>query len=90
MRFGSWKGSSFSSALVDSALAGSQDDASLFWTSASFWAKTEDADGEEEPEGQDDPLGHGAGEPAGDLSMHGAKPLNLRPCGASGFSLRDP
>ncbi len=25
---------------VDSALAGSQEDASLFWTSVSFWAKT--------------------------------------------------
>ena len=36
IEFGSWNGSSFSSARVDSALAGSQDAASLFWTSASF------------------------------------------------------
>jgi hypothetical protein len=39
MVLGSWKAPSFSRAAVDSALLGSQDDASLFWTSVSFWAK---------------------------------------------------
>ncbi len=39
MSFWSWNGASLSKALVDSALAGSQDAASLFWTSLSFWAK---------------------------------------------------
>src|SRR3954451_11565197 len=38
MSLGSWNGLSSSSALVDSALPGSQDDASLSWTSVSFWA----------------------------------------------------
>src|SRR4029078_650218 len=36
MSFSSWNGASLSSALVDSALAGSQEDASLSWTSVSF------------------------------------------------------
>src|SRR3954453_4002692 len=36
MSFSSWKGASLSSALVDSALDGSQDAASLFWTSVSL------------------------------------------------------
>src|SRR5438094_6730510 len=36
MSLGSWKGVSFSRALVDSALPGSQEDASLFWTSVSL------------------------------------------------------
>ncbi len=39
MALGSWNGSSFSSARVDSALDGSQDEASLFWTSASLEPK---------------------------------------------------
>src|SRR6187200_634270 len=39
MRFGSWNGVSLSSARVDSALAGSQEEASLFCTSASFDAR---------------------------------------------------
>src|SRR4051812_39605184 len=38
MSLGSWNGFSSSSALVDSALPGSQDAASLSWTSVSFWA----------------------------------------------------
>src|SRR3954449_7785933 len=38
MSLESWNGASLSSALVDSALAGSQDEASLSWTSVSFWA----------------------------------------------------
>ena len=38
MAFGFWKGFSLSSARVDSALAGSQEDASLFWTSVSLAA----------------------------------------------------
>src|SRR3954452_17761288 len=38
MSFWSWNGASSPSALVDSALEGSHDDASLFWTSVSFWA----------------------------------------------------
>ena len=36
MSFWSWNGASLSSALVDSALAGSQDDAWLSWTSVSL------------------------------------------------------
>src|SRR3954447_4173871 len=39
MESGSWNGASFSKARVDSAVAGSQDEASLFWTSVSFEAK---------------------------------------------------
>src|SRR5262245_38868844 len=38
MSFWFWKGASFSSALVDSALAGSQDDAWLSWTPVSLLA----------------------------------------------------
>src|SRR4051795_6248079 len=38
MSLGSWNGASSSSALVDSALAGSHDDASLSCTSVSFCA----------------------------------------------------
>src|SRR4051794_28147889 len=38
MSLESWNGASLSSALVDSALAGSQEEASLSWTSVSFWA----------------------------------------------------
>src|SRR3954453_8910426 len=38
MSLGLWKGLSSSSALVDSALPGSHDDASLSCTSVSFWA----------------------------------------------------
>src|SRR3954451_2807038 len=41
MSLGSWKGLSSLSALVDSALPGSQDEASLSWTSVSFCAKPE-------------------------------------------------
>src|SRR3954453_17979919 len=39
MSLESWNGASLSSALVDSALAGSHGEASLSWTSVSFWAK---------------------------------------------------
>ena len=39
MAFWSWNGAILSSALVDSALPGSHEDASLFWTSVSFPAK---------------------------------------------------
>ena len=39
MALGSWNGFIFSSASVDSALPGSQDEASLFWTSVSLPAK---------------------------------------------------
>ncbi len=39
MALGSWKGPSFSKARVDSAESGNQEEASLFWTSASLAAK---------------------------------------------------
>ena len=39
MAFGSWNGSIFSMARVDSALPGSHEEASLFWTSVSLPAK---------------------------------------------------
>ena len=42
MELGSWKGSSFSSAFVDSALAGNQEDASLLTTSVSLAANVLD------------------------------------------------
>ncbi len=37
--FGSMMARASSSTFVDSAEQGSQEDASLFWTSVSFWAK---------------------------------------------------
>ena len=39
MALGSWNGSIFSRARVDSALPGSHEEASLFWTSVSLPAK---------------------------------------------------
>ena len=52
---------------VDSALAGSHEDASLFCTSVSFGAKAAATHQRDDPEDEDEPLGHPAGQPAGDL-----------------------
>ncbi len=41
----------------------------------------------EDPEGQDDPLGDGAGQPAGDLTVHVQESLRWRGWSASGISL---
>ena len=75
MSFWFWNGASLSSALVDSALAGSQDDAWLSWTSVSLPA-TERTGGhhDEDPEPEHEPLGDASGELAGDLSVHAASP----------------
>ena len=65
---------SSSRALVDSALAGSQDEASLFWTSVSLAANPEATTKMTIQAASDDPLGDSAGQAAGDLTMHGSTP----------------
>ena len=69
---------------------GSHDDASLFWTSVSFCAKPLDTPDDEDPDGEHDPLGDAAGEPSGDLTMHGRTPAEGGDIRHQGFPRSDP
>ena len=85
---GSWKGSIFSRACVDSALPGSQEAASLFWTSVSLPAKLPRTTKATIQKPSTIHLVTATGQLAGDLTMHVFTPSARHRSGAIGFSLR--
>ena len=90
MSLGSTAVDSSSRTLVDSALAGSQDEASLFWTSVSLAANPEATTKTTIQAASDDPLGDSAGQPAGDLTMHEENSITRRGQSSSGYPLSRP
>ena len=90
MSLGSTVVDSSSRTLVDSALAGSQDEASLFWTSVSLAANPRGDDEDDDPGREDDPLGDSAGQLAGDLTMHEENSITRRGQSSSGYPLSRP
>ena len=84
MSLGSTVSDSSSRTCVDSADSGSQDEASLFWTEVSLAEKTAMMPVSDQHRREDDPLGHAAGQRAGDLSMHGSSQTRPAPTSCIG------